>query len=92
MAIVLSAPAGVLAQNDTKVQDGKVVTAGAGKLTITDADGKNKQTLLIPATAKITCDRAPCKLEDLKEGFFVQVTILNDAKQTVSKVDGKSNK
>lgn len=61
---------------DTKpgTHEGKVVKAEAGKLTMTDKDGKNEHTHTIPAGAKVTCDGKECKVEDLKPGSTVKVT------------------
>ena len=56
------------------VVQGKVVKAVEGKLTITVKDGKDKQELVVPATAKITTDGKECKLQDLKAGDQVKVT------------------
>jgi Cu/Ag efflux protein CusF len=54
--------------------EGKVVKAEAGKLTMTDKDGKNEHTHTVPAAAKVTCDGKDCKVEDLKPGNSVRVT------------------
>lgn len=54
--------------------EGKVVKAEAGKLTMTDKDGKNEHTHTIPAGAKVTCDGKECKVEELKPGSRVKVT------------------
>jgi hypothetical protein len=56
-----------------KVHEGTVVKAGAGKLTMTDKDGKEVTHAVAP-DAKITCDGKACKLEDLKAEIFVKVT------------------
>jgi competence protein ComGC len=54
--------------------EGTVVKADAGKLTMTDKDGKNEHTHDVGKDAKITCDGKECKLEDLKKGDKVKVT------------------
>jgi hypothetical protein len=69
-----------------KTHEGKIVKAGNGELTMTDKDGSNKHTHKIPLTATITCDGKDCKLEDLKEGFFVKVTTGQD-ETTVVRVE-----
>jgi hypothetical protein len=53
---------------------GLVVSAGEGKLTMTDKDGKNEHTHDVALTATITCDGKECKLEDLKKGNSIKVT------------------
>lgn len=73
---------------------GKVVEAADGKLIMTDNDGKNRHTHTVPTTATITCDGKACKLEDLKAGFGVTVTIDKnaDGKELVTKVVATSKK
>ena len=78
---------GIAADNE-KVHDGKVVKAGEGKLTMTDKDGKNEHTHMIGADATVTCDGKACKLEDLKAGTFVKVTMKDD--QKVAKVEART--
>ena len=55
--------------------EGKVVKAESGKLTISDKEGKNEQTLAITDDTKVTCDGKPCKVEDLKAGYPVKVKV-----------------
>jgi hypothetical protein len=74
---------------DVTTHEGKIVSAGDGKLTMTDKNGANRHTHNVPAAAKITCDGKECKLEDLKEGFWVKVTTRNDAQRTVTKIEAK---
>jgi len=62
---------------------GKVVSAGAGKLTMTTPDGKNQHTHEIPADAAITCGGKKCALEDLKADAAVTVTMDKKGDQTV---------
>jgi Cu/Ag efflux protein CusF len=54
--------------------EGKVVKVEAGKLTMSDADGKKEHTHAVPADAKITWEGKEAKLEDLKAGSKVKVT------------------
>lgn len=61
-----------------KMHDGMVVSAGDGKLVMTDKDGGNKHTHNVAVDAKITFDGKEIKLEDLKEGNFVKVTTNTD--------------
>lgn len=73
---VLALALNPLLADDAKpgTHEGKVVKAEAGKLTMTDKDGKNEHTHTIPAGAKVTCDGKECKVEDLKPGSSVKVT------------------
>jgi hypothetical protein len=57
---------------------GKVVEAGNGKLTMTDAAGGNRHTHDIPAEVTITCAGRPCGLVELKPG--TTVTVITEAK------------
>jgi hypothetical protein len=71
--------------------EGKVVKVEAGKLTMTDKDGKNEHTHAIPADAKITLDGKASKLEDLKAGQSVKVTVeKKDEKLSIVSIDAKS--
>src|SRR5437763_13293108 len=76
LALVIFLTPGAVAAD--KVHEGKVVKAGDGQLTMTDKDGANKHTHKVPATVAITCDGKDCKLEDLKEGNWVKVTMDQD--------------
>lgn len=53
--------------------DGKVVTANAAKLVMTDMNGKEHSHSLTSDT-KITCDGKVCKAADLKAGLKIRVT------------------
>ena len=57
--------------------EGTVVKAGDGKLTIQDKD-KKEHSCKVAKDAKITCDAKECKLDDLKKGVKVKVTVEKD--------------
>ena len=57
-----------------KTHEGKVVSVAAGKLKMTDNDGKNEHSHDIGATTKITLDGKEAKLADLKAGDKIKVT------------------
>lgn len=70
---------------------GKVLSAGAGKLTITDTKGNMQQTHEVAANAQIMCDGKKCGLSDVKTGDMVLVTVdQNGNKTVVTKVEVKS--
>ncbi len=71
--------------------DGKIVKAGDGKLTMVDKEGKNEHTHAVPVSAKVTCDGKDCKLDDLKKDTKVKVTVekVGD-KNTVTKIEATS--
>lgn len=84
--------AGPVAADDLKegTHEGKVVKAEAGKLTMSDKDGKNQHTHAIGADAKVSCDGKECKVEDLKPGATVKVTTEKKGdKVVVTKVEAK---
>lgn len=69
---------------------GVVVNAAAGKLTMTDRDGKNQHTHEVAPDAKITCDGKECKLEDLQKGFAVTVTVDSKGdKKVATRIEAK---
>jgi hypothetical protein len=75
--ILAAAVALVIAANvqaADKTHEGKVVSAGNGKLVMTDNEGKNEHTHAIAATTKITIDGKDAKLADLKAGEHIKVT------------------
>jgi Cu/Ag efflux protein CusF len=67
----------------TSTHTGKVVEAGAGKLTMTNPQGQNQHTHEIPAEATITCGDKKCRLEDLKAGTTVTIIMDKKGDQTV---------
>jgi hypothetical protein len=68
-----------------KSHDGLVVSVAEGKLTMTDAGGKNEHSHMIGATAKITLDGKDAKLADLKKGDKITVTQDDAGKVTAVK-------
>ena len=77
-----------LADKEDKTHDGKVVSAGKNKITMTDKDGKNEHSHDVAPDAKITCDGKECKLEDLKPGTAVTVTLKDE--KTASKIEART--
>lgn len=86
MAIALFAVQPAFA--DDKSHEGVVVSAGDGKLTMTYKDDEKKHTHDVTKDAKITLDGKAGKLEDLKAGFHVKVTM--DDKHAVTKIEAHS--
>jgi predicted regulator of Ras-like GTPase activity (Roadblock/LC7/MglB family) len=87
-AVVLWGAQSVAAQEKAGTHEGKVVKAEAGKLTMTDAAGK-EHAHTVGADAKVTFDGKECKLEDLKAGTKVKVTTEKKGdKIVVTKVEG----
>jgi hypothetical protein len=72
--------------------EGKVVMAGNGMLTMTDASGGNRHTHKVAPDCKITCDGKECKLEDLKEGISVKVTTKGDEKNVAVKIEARKSR
>jgi len=70
---------------DDATHEGKVVKVEAGKLTMTDKAGK-EHSHAIGKDVKITVDGKEAKLEDLKPGQQITVTML---KKDVTKVEAK---
>ena len=62
---------------------GKVVEAGAGKLTMTNPQGEKQHTHDIPADAVITCGGKKCALEDMKAEAVVTITMDKKGDQMV---------
>ncbi len=68
-------------------REGKVVKAGDAKLTMTVKDEKKDQVLDVAKDAKIKLDGKAAKLDDLKAGFGVTVTI---HKREIIEIDARS--
>ena len=69
---------GGCARSAADSHQGKVVEAGNGKLTMTDAAGGNQHSHEIPPEVTITCAGRPCRLAELKPG--TTVTVITEAK------------
>lgn len=91
VAFVVFASPAIADEEKPGTHEGKVVKAEAGKLTMTDKDGKNEHAHAVPADAKVSCDGKDCKVEDLKPGTKVKVTTekVGD-KVVVTKVEGNT--
>jgi|GEM_PF-4059722 len=59
----------------TYVLRGYIYVTDGAKLTMTDKEGKNEHTHVVPADAKITFDGKAATLADLKPGSKVKVVI-----------------
>ena len=91
VAVTLVALAGpALLAADDKVQEATVVKAGDGKITLTFKGDEKKHTHDVAKDAKITLDTKEAKLDELKEGTTVNVTM--DDKFVIHKLEAKSKK
>jgi hypothetical protein len=66
-----------------ETHQGKVVTAGDGKLTMTDMAGGNQHAHEVASGATITCGGKTCGLAELKAGFTVTVTTEKRGESTI---------
>ena len=73
---------------EDKVHEATVVKAGDGKITLTFKGDTQKHTHDVAKDATITQDGKDAKLQELKEGFPVKLT-MND-KFVVTKIKAKS--
>ncbi len=86
--VMLLIPPGGCARPTAEVHQGKVVTAGVGKLTMTDVAGQNEQTHTVASDVIVTCGGKPCGLSDMKTGSTVAVTLEKRGDQTlVTKIE-----
>lgn len=89
LALTLCALAGSsLMAAEGKVHEGTVVSAGAGKITLTIKGDDTKHTHDVEKDAMIQLDKKDVKLEELKEGTSAKVTI--DDKSVVTMIMAKS--
>lgn len=76
-----------------EVHKGKVVSVSNGKLTMTDMDGKNEHSHMVPSEATITCDGLECKLDDLTKDCWVTITrVKKGDAMVVTKVEARKSK
>ena len=89
VALTLAALAGSqLVAAEGKVHEATVVSAGAGKITLTINGDDSKHTHDVEKDAMIQLDKKDVKLEELKEGSSAKVTI--DDKSVVTMIMAKS--
>lgn len=82
-ALVVALLAATVLGADPRQHEGMVVSAGNGKLVMTDTAGK-QHSHDVPEAAKITVNGKPAKLSDLKPG--VRVRVMTDAEGKVMSV------
>jgi hypothetical protein len=75
LTVLTTSTAWAKADDKGDTHSGVVVSASGGKLTMSDKDGKNEHTHDVAKDAKISCNGKDCKLEDLKKGTAVKVTM-----------------
>jgi hypothetical protein len=68
------------------MHDGKIVSVLGNKLVSTCHEGK-QHSHTVAADAKVTCDGATCKTEDLKPGAKIRVTTKPEDQHTATKVE-----
>jgi hypothetical protein len=83
VAVAFWALSGGCSNPAANTHQGKVVSAGDGKLTMTDMGGGNQHTHEVPSGTGITCGGKACSLADLKAGSTVTVTTGQKGGQTV---------
>lgn len=66
--------------------DGKVVSISGNKLVMSNQEGK-EYSHTVAADAKVCCDGAACKSEDLKVGSKIRVTTQSDDKNVATKIE-----
>ncbi len=74
-----------------KIYSGVVVSAGSGKLVLSDFEGNNEVALMITDRATVMLDGVPAKLVDLLKGDMVSATVGDDG-QVVSVVAKRTKK
>ena len=67
-----------------ETHQGKVVAAGAGKLTMEDLRGNMQRTFEVAANTNIMCESKKCGLSDVKMGDMVMVTVDNQGDKIVA--------
>ena len=76
-AFVLVPIANAAKADKADAQEGTVVKAGDGKITITDSSDK-EHTFTVAKDAKIECNDKACTLDDIKKGAKVKLKLEKD--------------
>ena len=72
------------------MHQGKVVSTAAGKLIMTDAEGKNQHTMDVPMAAVVTREGKTVPLSELQTGDMITVSTEKKGDMTaVTKVEAK---
>jgi len=78
---------------DPESHEGVVVKAGDSKLTMSDKDGKNEHTHVVAADAKISLDGKECRLDELRKGTLVKVTVeVKGERKVATRVEARNEK
>ena len=75
-------------KSENKMQEGAVVSAGSGKLTIKDTNN-TEHSYSVDNTVKVTIEGKNGKLEDLKKGMKVTVGLDGDKVLSITSGDPK---
>jgi hypothetical protein len=75
-------------KSDKKMQEGAVVSAGSGKLTIKDTNN-TEHSYSVDNSVKVTVDGKNAKLEDLKKGMKVTLGLDGDKVLSITSGDPK---
>jgi hypothetical protein len=72
-------------QTKPEIHEGKIVSVSGNQITSTCGDGREHRHTLTK-DAKVTCDGKQSKLEDLKAGMPVRVTVTPEDDSKASRV------
>ena len=68
------------------IHDGKIVSLNGSMLVMSGHDGK-ECSHTVAADAKVTCDGAACRTEDLKTGAKIRLTTRDGDKSVATKIE-----
>jgi hypothetical protein len=78
---------------DPEAHEGVVVKAGDGKLTMSDKNGTNERTHQVAADAKISLDGKECRLDELRKGTPVKVTVeVKGERKVATRIEARNEK
>lgn len=90
LTLLVGSPALALKDVGENTHDGKVVSVTGDKLVMTGKDGKEHSHDLI-ADAKVCLDGKSIKIEKLKAGMWIRVTLKDDVKNVVARIEALEN-
>jgi hypothetical protein len=90
LGLTVALPTLAAQKDDKNTHTGTFVSASGKTFKMLGDDGKTEHTHTLAADAKVTCDGKDCKIDDLKKGVKIKVTLKEGDKDTAIAVAGST--
>lgn len=89
LTLTLFAGSQALAKDDVEraQHDGKVVSIAGDKLVMSDRDNGKEHSHALSADTKVCIDGKPAKIDNLKAGMWIRVTMKSDVKNATARIE-----